>query len=176
VEAPKGLEERLDGLWTRSAAVRAMSHAIARCYSRVNRDTTFLVGILHGIGDLYILTRGGQHPQPFADEPVYNSIARDWDSVGAKALLQTWEMAEDAVAAVRDYDELGRGIAGPFDRSDVLTGGYLLAVHTGRPETIELKLQVVAACGRMKVDRASYEQLIAESQSEIEALRHARGM
>jgi hypothetical protein len=33
----------------------------------------------------------------------------------------------------------------------------------------------VPACKRMKIDRASYEQLIDESEHEIDALRQALG-
>src|SRR5579862_1255079 len=68
VESLKGLEQPLDELWHRSAAVAAMSHAVARRFSRVNPDTAMLAGMLHGIGKLYILTRSSQHPKLFADQ------------------------------------------------------------------------------------------------------------
>ncbi len=62
VDSLKGLEQPLDELWQRSAAVAAMSHAVARRFSRVNPDTAMLAGLLHGIGRLYILTRSSRHP------------------------------------------------------------------------------------------------------------------
>src|SRR5579859_300595 len=58
----KGLEKPLDELWMNSAAVAAMSHAVAKRYSKVNPDTGMLAGLLHGIGKLYILTRSSNHP------------------------------------------------------------------------------------------------------------------
>jgi HD-like signal output (HDOD) protein len=64
VDSLKGLEQPLDELWKASAAVAAMSHAVARRFSQVNPDTAMLAGLLHGIGKLYILTRSSQHPRP----------------------------------------------------------------------------------------------------------------
>jgi HD-like signal output (HDOD) protein len=67
-DALKGLEKPLEELWKRSAAVAAMSHAVARRYSKINPDTGLLAGLLHGIGQLYILTRSAQHPGLFAKD------------------------------------------------------------------------------------------------------------
>ena len=176
VDSLKGLEEPLDSLWKASAAVAAMSHAVAKRYSKVNPDTAMLAGLLHGIGKLYILTRSSKHPALFADQVTYNQIVRDWHSAVAKALLENWDMAEEIVAAVNEYEDLERSHTGPVDLTDVLTVGNLLAAFKEHPETIEINMHDVAACKRMSIDRATYEKLIDESESEIDALRQALGV
>ena len=174
-DALKGLEKPLDDLWKRSAAVAAMSHAVARRYSKVNPDTALLAGLLHGIGQLYILTRSAQHPGLFANQAAYAAIVRDWHSAIAKALLENWEMTDEVVEAVSNFEDLERQHTGPVDLTDVITVGNLLAAFKDHPDTIELNMHDVAACKRMQIDRASYEQLIDESESEIDALRQALG-
>ena len=67
-----------------------------------------LAGLLHGIGKLYILTRSSQHPGLFANQAAYNAIVRDWHSAVAKALLENWDMAEEIVDAVSDYEDFER--------------------------------------------------------------------
>ncbi len=176
VDSLKGLEKPLDELWKRSAAVAAMSHAVARRFSKVNPDTAMLAGLLHGIGQLYILTRSNQHPGLFADQAAYNSIVRDWHASVAKALLENWEMNDEVVAAVSEFEDFEREHAGEVDLTDVLTVGYLLWSFKEHPESIELNMHDVKACKRMKIDRASYEKLIDESDHEIEALRQALGV
>jgi HD-like signal output (HDOD) protein len=176
VDSLKGLEEPLDSLWRASAAVAAMSHAVAKRYSKINPDTAMLAGLLHGIGKLYILTRSSKHPALFADQVTYNQIVRDWHSAVAKALLENWDMAEEIVAAVNEYEDLERSHTGPVDLTDVLAVGNLLAAFKEHPETIEINMHDVAACKRMNIDRASYEKLIDESESEIDALRQALGV
>jgi HD-like signal output (HDOD) protein len=174
-DALKGLEVPLEALWKRSAAVAAMSHAVARRYSKVNPDTALLAGLLHGIGQLYILTRSAKHPGLFANQAVYTTIVRDWHSAIAKALLENWEMADEVVEAVSNFEDLERMHTGPVDLTDVVTVGNLLAAFKDHPETIELNMHDVAACKRMQIDRAAYEQLIDESEHEIETLRQALG-
>jgi HD-like signal output (HDOD) protein len=176
VDSLKGLEEPLDNLWRASAAVAAMSYAVAKRYSKVNPDTAMLAGLLHGIGKLYILTRSSKHPALFADQITYNQIIRDWHSAVAKALLENWDMAEEIVSAVSEYEDLSRSHSGPVDLTDVLTVGNLLAAFKEHPETIEINMHDVAACKRMNIDRAAYEKLIDESESEIDALRQALGV
>jgi HD-like signal output (HDOD) protein len=172
----KGLEKPLDELWKSSAAVAAMSHAVARRYSKINPDTALLAGLLHGIGKLYILTRSVNHPKLFADPVAYNQIVRDWHSPVAKALLENWDMTEEIVSAVNDYEDLVRSHTSPVDLTDVLTVGNLLAAFKEHPESIEINMHDVAACKRMNIDRASYEKLIDESEHEIDALRQALGV
>jgi HD-like signal output (HDOD) protein len=176
VDSLKGLEEPLDSLWRASAAVAAMSHAVAKRYSKVNPDTAMLAGLLHGIGKLYILTRSSKHPALFADQVTYNQIVRDWHSPVAKALLENWDMAEEIVHAVSAYEDMERTHTGPVDLTDVLTVGNLLAAFKEHPETLEINMHDVAACKRMSIDRATYEKLIDESESEIDALRQALGV
>jgi HD-like signal output (HDOD) protein len=176
VDSLKGLEKPLDELWKSSAAVAAMSHAVAKRYSRVNPDTGMLAGLVHGIGKLYILTRSSQHPALFADQTTYNQIVRDWHSPVAKALLENWDMAEEIVSAVSDYEDMERAHGGPVDLTDVLTVGNLLAAFKEHPESLEINMHDVAACKRMNIDRASYEKLIDESEHEIDALRQALGV
>src|ERR1043165_8954352 len=175
VDALKGLEKPLDELWRRSAGVAAMSHAVARRLAKLNPDTALLAGLLHGVGQLYILTRTAKHPKLFANEAVYHNIVRDWHSSIAKALLENWDMAEEIVEAVANYEDIGRSHIGNTDLTDVLTVGFLLASYREHPESVELNMQGVAACTRMQLDRAGYDKLIQESGEEIAAIEAALG-
>ena len=176
VDALKGLEKQLDELWKRSSMVATMSYVVARRLStKVNPDTAMLAGLLHGVGHLYILTRAAKHQSLFNNEAAFHSIVRDWHASIAKALLENWEMAEDIVLAVSEFEDLQRTHTGPTDLTDVLTVGNLLAAYRDHPESIELNMQGVAACTRMQLDRAAYDKLLNESREEISAIQAALG-
>jgi HD-like signal output (HDOD) protein len=175
VDALKGLEKPLDILWQRSASVAAMSHVVARRFTKVNPDTALLAGLLHGIGQLYIMTRAHKHPALFANQPVYHAIVRDWHSSIAKALLENWDMADEIVLAVSEYEDLEREHRGPPDLTDVLTVAHLVASYQEYPESIELNMQGVQACKRMQLDREAYEKMIHESKDEVVAMKSALG-
>jgi HD-like signal output (HDOD) protein len=170
-----GLEQPLDELWRRSASVAAMSHAVARRFTRVNPDTALLAGLLHGVGELYILTRTKQHPQLLANASLYHAIVHDWHASIAQAVLENWEMAEEVVAAVREFEILDREHEGPADLTDVLAVSYLLVFYQDQPESIELNMQGVCACERMQLDSSAYAKLIRESAGEVAAMRQALG-
>ena len=172
----KGIERPLEELWRRSASIAATSYVVAKRFSRVNPDMAMLAGLLHGIGKLYILTRAGKYPGIIADDAAYNSIVRDWHASIAKALLENWEMAEEIIQAVSEYEDLERKHAGATDLTDVLTVSHLLNAFKDHPETLELNMNDVAACKRMQIDTAGYRKLIEESQTEIDALREALGV
>jgi len=175
VDALKGLEAPLDELWHRSAAVAAMSYVVARRLTPINPDTALLAGLLQGVGELYILTRAKAHPQLFADPPSYHQVVRDWHSSIAKAVLENWEMADDVIAAVSEFEDFERERAGAPDLTDVLTVAYLLVAYKEHPDTIELNMQGVGACRRMHLDPPAYEKLIAESADEVAAMQQALG-
>ncbi len=175
-DALKGLEQPLDDLWQTSAAVAAMSYVVAKRFSRVNPDTAMLAGLLHGIGRLYILTRVTRYPGLLADQGVYSGIVREWHTPIAQALLENWEMAEEIISAVSNYEDLERKHLGPPDLTDVLTVSHLLSAFKDHPDTLELNMHDVTACRRLQIDTSGYQQLIEESQHEIDALRDALGV
>ncbi len=172
----KGLEQPLDELWQTSAGVAAMSYVVARRFSGVNPDTAMLAGLLHGIGRLYILTRAPAYPRLLADAETYGTIVREWHAPIAKALLENWDMAEEIVSAVSEYEDFERQHGGAPDLTDVLTVSYLLSAFKDHPETLELNMHDVTACARLHIDAAGYLKLIEESQHEIDALRAALGV
>jgi HD-like signal output (HDOD) protein len=175
VDALKGLEKPLEVLWNRSTTVAALAHVIARRFSNANPDTALLAGLLHGIGQVYILTRASKHPKLFTNEPAYQAIVRDWHANIAKALLENWEMPAEIVLAVSEYEMLDREHRGAPDLSDVLTVAHLLASYRDYPESVELNMQGVSACKRLQLDGAAYATLLGESSEEIAAVQAALG-
>lgn len=174
-ESLKGFEKPLDALWRRSTEVAAMSYVVARRFTRVSPDTALLAGLLHAVGETYILARVRQHPALFADPTNYQNVVNNWHSGIAKALLETWGIAEEVVTAVSEFEDLERAQSGPPDLTDVLTVSHLLITNQSSPETIELSIQGVAACQRMNLSAEACAELIQASAGEYAAMRQALG-
>ena len=147
----------------------------ARRLSRVNPDTALLAGLLHQVGKLYILTRAHQHPELLADSPIYCAIERDWHTSVAKALLENWEMPEEIVTAVSEFEDLERNHSGPADLTDTLTIAHLLTALRQNPEGLELNLQGFAAAKGLRIPSEGYAPLMQESAEEFAAMRPALG-
>jgi len=168
----RGLEVQLGALWRRSTMVAAMARVVSVRISRVNPDTAMFAGLLHGIGELYILTRIGAYPL-LANTEEGKGIVRDWHGSIAKAVLENWDidpLIQDAVADFATYD---REHVGPVDLTDVLTVSFLLASYTSHPESLELNMADVGVCRKLQLAQADYQQLMDESSEQIDALREA---
>jgi HD-like signal output (HDOD) protein len=176
VESLKGLERPLDELWRRTADVASMSYVVAKRLSRINPDTALLTGLLHSMGRLYILTRASRYPALFSDLPSYHAILRDWSAPVAKALLESWNMPDEIVTAVSEFENHDREHDGAADLTDVLTLGSRLALFKSSPDSIELNLQGVSACKRLEMDWEGCLRLLDESESEIAAVHRALGL
>ena len=176
VDSLKGLEKPLDELWKRSAAVAAMSHAVARrsaasipiprcwraCCTASASSTSSRAPTS---------TRACSPIRP----PTTPSCATG-TAPSPRRCSRTGTWPRRSSTAVSEYEDFERQNEGQVDLTDVLTVGYLLASFKEHPETIELNMHDVAACKRMGIDRASYEKLIDESEHEIDALRQALGV
>ena len=58
----------LENLWDECAHVAALCFVLAKNRTRLNADEALLIGLMHGIGKLYILGRAESHPELFGDE------------------------------------------------------------------------------------------------------------
>jgi HD-like signal output (HDOD) protein len=170
----KGIERHLSALWQHSVLVASLSYVIARRGGKANPDTTMLTGLLHGVGKLYILTHSMRHPALFADQTMYQRIIRDWHPNIAKALLESWHVAEEIVDAVQSYEDDTRELrGGAAVLADVLEVAEQLALCKDAPDLMRERLRDRKAAARLGLDMETGKRLITESAAELTALREA---
>jgi HD-like signal output (HDOD) protein len=171
----KHLEPMLDALWKHSVHVAALSHVVARRFTSLNGDTALLAGLMHNVGRIYILTRASNHPTLFADQLTYQSIVRDWHTNVAKALLENWQVADEIVDAVSNFEDMHREVRGPVTLTDVVSLASLLQQHITHGSIIDPTEPLVWALKRLQVRYADCQSVIDESASDIEALKTVLG-
>jgi HD-like signal output (HDOD) protein len=171
----KGLEKPLFELWRTSTYVAAFCFVLAKNHTKRNPDEAFLVGLLHGVGRLYILTRTPQFPDLLGDPASLADAMRGWHAEVAKAILENWRMSEELVQAVTEQDDSQRQHAGPADLSDVLIVATLMTTYVDHPESLALNMSGVTSFRMLGLDETNCTQAMSESRAEIEALRQALG-
>lgn len=174
-ESYRGLEQPLDELWQWSAHIAAVSHVVAKRFTRVNADTALLGGLLGGIGKLYLLTRAARFPGVLADAAVYQRIVADWHGRIAQAILRNWEIPEEIVQAVVACENHDREHEGATDLTDVLAVGAALAALGPAPVAEQMLFLGMPAARRMRLDATGCLAALAESHDEIVSLRQALG-
>jgi len=173
-KALAGIERYLNVLWQHSVLVASLCFVVGRRAHKVNPDTAMLTGLVHGVGKLYILTHSMRHPALFGDQATYQRIVRDWHSNIAKALLESWFIAEEIVSAVSCYEDPGRELRGASATlADILEIADMLAMCKESPQLIRDRLAHCKAAAHLELSADICLDLVAESGQELAALRSA---
>ncbi|MES2071876.1 MAG: HDOD domain-containing protein [Pseudomonadota bacterium] len=97
------VSQHMEGLWTRSVRVAALSYVLAKDLTRLSPDKAMLAGLLHDIGKFYILNRARQYQNLFVTEHTIWEVVDQWHANIGAAILENWEIDEDIRAAVMDH-------------------------------------------------------------------------
>jgi HD-like signal output (HDOD) protein len=111
----------------------------------------------------------------FADQLTYQSIVRDWHTNVAKALLENWQVADEIVEAVSNFEDMNREVRGPVTLTDVVALASLLQQHITHGAIVDPTESLVWALKRLQVRYADCQSVIDESASDIEALKTVLG-
>jgi HD-like signal output (HDOD) protein len=172
----KGIERHLSALWQQSVLVAALSFVVARRSDKANPDTAMLTGLVHGVGKLYILTHSMKHPALFGEQATYQRIVHEWHGNIAKALLESWSIAEEIVIAVHSFEDSERDLRGTTAAlADILEIAELLSACKDTPENVAALLVGRKAAVRLGLNAEICQSLLTESGEELAALRDALG-
>jgi HD-like signal output (HDOD) protein len=170
-----GLEDQLKHLWRESTAVAALSFVLARTCTRVNPDEALLVGMMHGIGKLYVLTRAVSHPELFTSGGMIEQLVEEWHASIGKAILENWEFPESMAQAVGDQEELARHEPAQADLSDVLAVAILMSRHSACEPDVVQALEGLPSSARLGLTETRIVSVMRESALEVKALGAALG-
>ena len=165
----------LDRLWDECAHVAALCFILTKQRTRLNPDEALLIGLMHGIGKLYILGRAESHPDLFGDEADLFHVMDEWHSQIGSSIVDTWGFAEYVGEAIGNYRDLERDHEETeADYTDVLTLAYLFSQFV-RADNMEVQLDRVPASRQLKISTDDLVPILDESREQISSLRRALG-
>jgi len=93
-------KKHLQAAWARAMKMSCLGWAIARCKRVLNDETTFLAGLMHDVGTLYIITKTGDFKEMLGNEASFNEVVAQWTPQISKSIIESWgfneEMTESA--------------------------------------------------------------------------------
>ena len=159
--------------WSHSVRVAAVAYALGQRARGVDADQAMFVGLIHGIGKLYILTRVERFPELFGCPEAMTGIINDWHTAIGKAILENWGFPEHVLEAIDVEEHQERRAFGAPELVDVIVVADLFCqVASGRREKTE-DFSDFASCKRMDIDARAYQEVMIESQKEIDELTGA---
>ncbi|MCB1625232.1 MAG: HDOD domain-containing protein [Pseudomonadales bacterium] len=162
-------------IWERSASMAATGHVLAQRFTNVRPDQAFLAGLLHGVGELYILTRGIRHPRVLRDTRQWRAIVREWQPVFGAKVLTAWEIGDEIIDSILNYQTLERSHEGPADLVDVMTASYLLVGLGHAAGALDSVFDKIRIFKRMQLTLEQATAVMHDAAEEIDALRRTLG-
>jgi HD-like signal output (HDOD) protein len=132
-ESLRSIAQLLAELWKKSIAVASICKLVAT-RTKVPTDEAFLTGLLHGIGELYIMARAAGGASGLGSEQSWMGLIGGWQASIGKAVLQSWGFADEMCDAVGDQEDIDRRRKHEASLVDVLIASLILAEALQIPE------------------------------------------
>lgn len=107
-------------LWVHGTRVAAISHVLAKRYTKLNPDEAMLAGLVHDIGTLPILNKAVKFPEILEDRAaLYRVIDRLHPEIG-QMIMEEWGFPPELVKVAAEHERLDRDTGGPPDFVDIV--------------------------------------------------------
>jgi HD-like signal output (HDOD) protein len=167
----RSVAQPLTELWNKSIAVASISRIVAK-RTRLNADEAFLTGLLHGIGNLYIMARAAQSTG-LGGPSSWLELVAGWQASIGKAVLESWGFAEEMCDAVGEQGDHERRWKHEASLADVLIASLTLAAGLGAPEPRVVAIEGNNAFLTVGVKAEDCGAILAEAQQQISLVHEA---
>lgn len=157
-------------LWAHCVDVAATASVLARLCTAQDRDAAFFAGMVHDIGQFFLLARVWEYPELLSDDSPLSDLVRVWHPPVGRAVLAAMSMPRELVDAV-DNPEIYGGEWPPTNIPDLIFIANLVAESRNpfSPEDEDFR-QGLARAATLGLDEARLAQALVESAEERQAL------
>jgi HD-like signal output (HDOD) protein len=170
--ALQSIAQPMTQLWNRSITVASICRIVAR-RTKVSADAAFLTGLLHGIGNLYIMARAATQETGLGSEHSWLDLLIGWQASIGKAVLESWGFAEEMCDAVGEQEDHERRWKHEAALSDVLIASLVLADALQTPEPRAVATEGVNAFLTVAVKAEDCSAILAEAERQISLVHEA---
>ncbi len=132
------LNRKLKALWLHSTKVAAISHVMARKYTKLKPDQAMLGGLIHDIGTIPVLSEASNIEALREDEALLNSVVHKLHNLIGTAILDVWNFPQELIEVVSEHEDLQRNSGGGVDYVDIVTVANILS-HINTPHHLAQK-------------------------------------
>jgi HD-like signal output (HDOD) protein len=164
------LRERMRLLWSHSSHVAAISHVLAKRYTRLKPDEAMLAGLVHDIGKLPIIAKAENFPKLATNEPALDGIIERLHPPLGKAILETWHFVPALTAVAAEHENLARD-SERIDYTDVVIVANLHSYLGKEHPHAKADWSQVPALNKLGLDAEASVLMMEEAREEIRAIR-----
>jgi HD-like signal output (HDOD) protein len=168
----RSIAQPLTELWNRSIAVATICKLLAM-RTKVSSDEAFLTGLIHGIGNLYIMARAASAANTLGGQQSWMELIGGWQASIGQAVLQSWGFAEEMCEAVGGQGDLDRRWRHEPRLVDILIASLVLAEAHKTPEPRSISTDGVNAFSSLRMTAADCAAILAEADERIREVHAA---
>jgi HD-like signal output (HDOD) protein len=168
----RSIAQPLTELWNRSIAVASICKLLAM-RTKVSSDEAFLTGLVHGIGNLYIMARAASAANTLGGQQSWMELIGGWQASIGQAVLQSWGFAEEMCEAVGDQGDLDRRWRHEPRLVDILIASLVLAEAHETPGPRSISTEGVSAFLSLRMTAADCVAILAEADERIREVHAA---
>ena len=127
---PPAIKAHLKLTWQHTIKTAAISHVLARKFTRLPPEQAMLAGLVHDIGKLPILSQLEDFPELLENKETVDKLLQLLHPQIGKMILETWQFSPDMVAVAAEHEDLQRNSGPEVDYADIVMIANLQA-HLG---------------------------------------------
>lgn len=174
------IKKQMENLWTHSTEVAAIAYVLAKKTGKFDPDHAMLLGLLHDVGSLPVLSYAENFPEIASDEQeLLASVTELHGDVGVLVMTK-WNFPADFAQVARDADDWERDHPGDADYSDLILIAQLLSFmdkqsgHAAWPRVLP-EISTLPAYQKLALDKTASENgaaILQNAKEEIAAAMH----
>jgi len=149
------IDKILRDVWIHSTQVAAISHILAKNYTKLRPDRATLAGLVHLIGILPILTYAEEHSSQLKDSFTLNHVIETTHAdIGCK-ILETWDFPAELARIPGEFTQFTRKVK-TVDYTDLVLVANLQSYSGTDHPIAQVDLSTVSAFQRMGLDPEAF--------------------
>lgn len=166
-QANNDLNKLLKKLWLHSTKVAAISHVLARKFTKLKPDQAMLGGLIHDIGAIPVYTEVANIPELLADESLLDSIVGKMHILIGTSILDEWNFPQELIAVVAEHENLERDSGNAVDYVDIVTVANLHSYLGSQHRLAKLDWSTIPAFKKLGLSPEESIQAMEEAQEEV---------
>jgi HD-like signal output (HDOD) protein len=166
------LRPHIRELWRKGALVAAIAYVLAKETGAAKPDVALMCGLMHNIGELYVLISEPHRAAEFASNQATRALLNEWHPRIASAILKHWKFPVDINMAVGQQN-VPDDKRTPDGLADVLTSAKALEECVLNRDLLSDAVTAGKSFEHLKLTAADCKRLLGEAAEQIKGLRAA---
>jgi HD-like signal output (HDOD) protein len=170
----KAIKQRMKDLWIQSTEVAAVSFVLAKHLRQFDPEQALLMGLLHNVGVLPVLSYAERYPDIASDEDKLDATVTSLKAEVGAIILTKWQFSQDFITVARESEHWMRDSTAA-DYADLVLVAKL-HTHIGREHHADNlpALHAVPAFHKLGLDQDDPNKglsIIADANEQISEVR-----